>query len=120
LIIGGSSGIGLATAKAAIVLEAFVTIGSFDQASLKAAAKEISNPGLSAVTVDTFDSNSIEALFAKAEPYHHVVVTAAWSRVGSLHGLSLEDAYKAMDSKFWGSYERWRGPPSLLRAALLR
>jgi NAD(P)-dependent dehydrogenase (short-subunit alcohol dehydrogenase family) len=55
--------------------------------------------------VDTFDNMSVESLFSGVEPFHHVVVTAAWTRLGSLHSLSLEDGYKTMDSKFWGSYK---------------
>ncbi|MGB8771529.1 MAG: SDR family oxidoreductase [Candidatus Korobacteraceae bacterium] len=104
LIIGGSSGIGLATAKSAIAADALVTIGSYDEKSLRTAADEIRSLGLSTVVVDTFENASIEELF-RGDPYHHIVVTAAWSKVGSLHGLSLEDGYKAMDSKFWGSYK---------------
>jgi NAD(P)-dependent dehydrogenase (short-subunit alcohol dehydrogenase family) len=105
LIVGGSSGIGLASAKAAVAAGALVTIGSHNDKTLGAAAEEIGSVNVTTRLVNILENASIEALFAASVPYHHIVVTAAWAKVGSLHDLSLEDGYKSMESKFWGSYK---------------
>jgi NAD(P)-dependent dehydrogenase (short-subunit alcohol dehydrogenase family) len=104
LIIGGSSGIGFAPAKEAIGAGAIVTIAAHDKRSLDAAAAELGAADVSTRTVDTLDNASVERLFEEAGAFRHVVVTAAWTRVGSIRDLSLEDGYKSMDSKFWGAY----------------
>ncbi len=105
LVIGGSSGIGFEVARAALRFGAVVTIASHEEPSLRDARRKMADPTVKTRLVDTFDNASIETLFAGQDTYQHVVVTAAWSKVGSVHELSLEDAYKSMESKFWGSYK---------------
>lgn len=106
LIIGGSSGIGLATAKSAIAADALVTIGSYDEKSLRTAADEIRSLGLSTVVVDTFENASIEELF-RGDPYHHIVVTAAWSRLARSTASASKTAIKPWIPSS-GGRTRWR------------
>lgn len=103
LVVGGSSGIGLATAQAAVAQGAAVTIASRDDASLQAAIKELASSVISA-TVDLVDNKSILSLFERLGSFDHLVVTAASTKSGPVRTLDLNDAYASMDSKFWGAY----------------
>ena len=102
LVVGGSSGIGLATAKAFATAGARVTIASRSSDKLAAALKEIGDGARSEV-LDTGDAQAVERFLA-AHTWNHVVVSAAKTPSGPVRQLSLEDAHKAMESKFWGAY----------------
>ncbi|WP_213776659.1 SDR family oxidoreductase [Caballeronia sp. dw_276] len=107
LIVGGSSGIGAATAKAFAELGARVTIASRNQEKLDASAAEIKSSVGSTVqtaVLDTGDEAAVERFFAQTGPFDHVVVSAAQTPGGPARTLALADAYAAMDSKFWGAY----------------
>ena len=103
LIVGGSSGIGAAAAQAFAALGANVTIASRNQAKLDAVAANIGSSVRTAI-LDTTDGAAVEAFFANAGLYDHVVVSAAQTASGPVRQLALTDAYAAMDSKFWGAY----------------
>jgi len=102
LVVGGSSGIGLATAKAFAAAGARVTIASRSSDKLAAALKEIGDGARSEV-LDTGDAQAVESFLA-AHTWNHVVVSAAKTPSGPVRKLSLEDAHTAMESKFWGAY----------------
>ncbi|QTF08609.1 SDR family oxidoreductase [Brenneria izadpanahii] len=103
LVVGGSSGLGLAIAKAFAGEEADVTIASRNQAKLQAAAAEIGHGAHTAV-LDTTDNAGVEAFFAQAGNFDHVVISAAQTPGGPVRQLPLADANAAMNSKFWGAY----------------
>lgn len=102
LVIGGSSGIGEAVAKAFVDAGAAVTIASRSADKLAAAASRIGE--VTTVLLDTTDNRAVEAYFADAGGFDHVVVSAAQTPGGPVRLLPLDDAYRAMDSKFWGAY----------------
>jgi NAD(P)-dependent dehydrogenase (short-subunit alcohol dehydrogenase family) len=102
LVVGGSSGIGLATAKAFATAGARVTIASRSADKLEAALKELGGEARSQV-LDTGDAKAVEQ-FLSGHTWNHVVVSAAKTPSGPVRQLSLEDAHKAMESKFWGAY----------------
>ncbi|KAF1006138.1 MAG: Glucose 1-dehydrogenase [Luteibacter sp.] len=102
LVVGGSSGIGLATARAFAAAGTRVTIASRSPGKLDAAVKDIGHDAR-AVVLDTADPVAVEALFS-AHTWHHVVVSAAQTPSGPVRQLALDDAYAAMESKFWGAY----------------
>ena len=108
LVLGGSSGIGLATAARFAAAGAAVTIASRSRAKLDAAVLQLGGavraPRLEAVVLDTGDEAAVEAFFSDAAPWHHVVVSAAQTATGPVRGLNMADARAAMDSKFWGAY----------------
>src|SRR5271168_1276712 len=81
LVIGGSSGIGLATAAAAVQAGATVTIASRSQAKLEAAAGLLAGEVRTA-RLDTADAVAVEQVFAEAEAWDHVVVSAAQTPSG--------------------------------------
>lgn len=103
LVVGGSSGIGLATARAAVELEADVTIASHDPARLRQAGETLSKAARTLV-VDTNDNGSILKMFSETGPFDFVIVSAATTKGGPVRQLPLEDAYASMNSKFWGAY----------------
>jgi NAD(P)-dependent dehydrogenase (short-subunit alcohol dehydrogenase family) len=103
LVVGGSSGIGQATARAFAAAGARVTIASRDQAKLDTAAVAIGG-NVRAAVLDTTDDNAVAAIFEGNEAFDHVVISAAQTPGGPVRQLPLKDAYAAMDSKFWGAY----------------
>jgi NAD(P)-dependent dehydrogenase (short-subunit alcohol dehydrogenase family) len=103
LVVGGSSGIGLAVAQNADKAGAQVTIASRSQDKLNA-ARLLLGQAASSETLDTADTAAIEAFFARHPPFDHIVVSAAQTPSGPVRTLSLEDAHQAMESKFWGAY----------------
>ena len=102
IVIGASSGIGLATAKAFAAAGARVVVAARSGDKLLRAAHEMGH-GATALPIDTGDDAAILTAFA-GEPFDHVVITAAQTVTSGVRGISLEDAYKSMNSKFWGAY----------------
>lgn len=90
LVIGGSSGIGFATARMAHDAGAKVTLASRSGERLRQAAARI-GAGVETEVVDICDEASVRALFSGA-PYDHVVVTASQVRIAPVRELPLEEA----------------------------
>jgi NAD(P)-dependent dehydrogenase (short-subunit alcohol dehydrogenase family) len=117
LVVGGSSGIGFETARAAGSAGASVTIASRSEPRLKAAAAKLGG-NIETAVLDTNDNGAIERFFSQGEPWDHIVVSASQTKSGSVRGLDLGDAKAAMESKFWGAYRiaraaRFKGNGSL-------
>ncbi len=74
VVIGGSSGIGLATARAAQQGGATVTVVGRRSDRLAAAAARL--PDLRTAQADVLDLPALHAVFAEAGPVDHLVVTA--------------------------------------------
>jgi NAD(P)-dependent dehydrogenase (short-subunit alcohol dehydrogenase family) len=75
VIIGGTSGIGLATARAALDAGAEVIIGSSRQSSVDAALSELS-AGTTGYAVDVSSEESLRGFFEKVGPFDHLAFTA--------------------------------------------
>ena len=103
LVIGGSSGIGFATAKLACELGAAVTIASRSAEKLAAAAASI-GPAVEARALDLTDDAAVEAFFAAVGRFDHVIVTGSQVGMAAVRELPMQTAHAAMDSKFWGFY----------------
>lgn len=56
------------------------------------------------VVLDTTSEAAVSAFFSIAATFDHVVISAAQTPGGPVRKLPLDDAYAAMDSKFWGAY----------------
>lgn len=103
LVVGGSSGIGLAVAAKSVAAEAKVMIASRYASKLANAARSV---GASVVTapLDTADAEAVSRFFEEHGTFDHVVVSAAQTPSGPVRGLPLDQAKAAMESKFWGAY----------------
>ena len=107
LVLGGSSGIGLATAKAAATGGAKVTLASRSSEKVNTAVTQVGN-GATGVALDTTHDSALEAFFARQSDWDHIVVSVAAGRSAGLHDLSLQDAYGNMNAKFWSAYKTAR------------
>src|SRR5580693_6796827 len=103
VIIGGSSGMGLATAAGAAAAGAQVTIASSDQSRLDAALAALPG-GCSGVVVDARTEASVAEAFAQIGELDHLVYTAGDSVVPRpLAQVPLEEARRLFDVRFWGA-----------------
>ncbi|WP_279483773.1 SDR family oxidoreductase [Aureimonas sp. SK2] len=117
LVVGGSSGIGLAVAEQADKRGAAVTIASRSHEKLANARSRL-GPMAAAAVLDTGDMQAIEAFFAEREAFDHVVVSAAQTPSGPVRTLPVEHARQAMESKFWGAYRIARAAKIAERGSL--
>ena len=77
VVLGGSSGIGLATAQAAHREGAKVIIASSQQARVNQALSSI--PGAEGYAVDLTDTAAVQAFFTRIGAFDHLVFTAGES-----------------------------------------
>lgn len=102
-IIGGSSGIGLETARQAIEQGAEVVIASRSEAKLQAAVNQL-GPAASAYVLDTTDEEQVKLFFEKVGNLDHLVVSAAETSGGSFLQTESARSRELFDNKFWGQY----------------
>jgi len=103
LVVGGSSGIGFATAKLAAELGASVAIASRSEAKLEDAANRI-GAGVRYRVLDVTSDDDVSAFFERGEPWDHIVVTGSDVKMAAVRQLPMDDALAGMNSKFWGFY----------------
>jgi NAD(P)-dependent dehydrogenase (short-subunit alcohol dehydrogenase family) len=95
VVIGGSSGIGLETARRARAEGADVILTGRNPDRLKSAATELG--ALSTATFDANDSAALEAFFASVEgPIDHVMVTAGGPYYAPLAEIDFDEARRAL------------------------
>lgn len=108
LILGGSSGMGLALARDLLRDGREVTIAGRSRDRLDAVAAELASDRLHTAQADITDEDSIRNLFGASTsgPIEHIVVTAAdmTAGYGPLTQLPLADARKIIDAKVLGPW----------------
>lgn len=101
VVIGGSSGIGLATAELAKGQGAEIIIASRSAAKLDPVAERLK---VAAIPTDVTSDQSVAELFRRTGPVDHVVLTAAQLRTGPFKTVPMEDVRGTMEGKFWGAW----------------
>jgi NAD(P)-dependent dehydrogenase (short-subunit alcohol dehydrogenase family) len=104
IVLGGSSGIGLATAKAAAAAGAQVLIVSGNQSNITRALATMSGNSTGLV-VDLRDELAIKRLFEQTGNFDHLVYTAGSSmsvqQVVDLETRTIRDYFEL---RFWGAF----------------
>jgi NAD(P)-dependent dehydrogenase (short-subunit alcohol dehydrogenase family) len=99
VVLGGSSGIGLATAEAAAKLGADVVIAGRDERRLAAAAQRLGT-GVTGAPVDATDRGRLDAFFAALDRIDHLVLALSGSAgAGPIATLSLDDLRGGLEGK---------------------
>ena len=103
VIIGGSSGMGLATAHAAAREGAAVTVVSSSPDRVDAAVAGLPE-GCDGAVLDVRDEDAVVALFERVGELDHLVFTAGDAFTPRpLIELSLAEARAVLDVRFWGA-----------------
>ncbi|MEH7106701.1 SDR family oxidoreductase [Bacillus sp. JJ1764] len=103
VIIGGSSGIGLETAKQVIAQGAEVIIASRSEDKLRN-AKELLGASATSFTLDTTQEQQVQSFFEKVGQFDHLVVSAAETFGGPFLQTDTAQARQLFENKFWGQY----------------
>jgi len=104
IILGGSSGMGLATAIAAASEGAKVVIVSSNQQRLDQALKGLPKDAR-AYTVDLSKEENIKDLFGQIGRFDHLVYTAAENiSLGSIATTDIDSARQFFTLRFWGAF----------------
>ena len=102
VIIGGSSGMGLATAKLLDSLGHETVIAGRSKEKLKEAVKKIGKAETH--VLDVTKENEIVQFFDAVGDFDHLVTSASDFIMGPFLTMPLNDAKHFFDSKFWGQY----------------
>ncbi|NJR70911.1 MAG: SDR family oxidoreductase [Synechococcales cyanobacterium CRU_2_2] len=103
LIIGGSSGIGLATAQQATAAGAQTIVAGRSESKLRDAVASISGD-VTAYPVDLTDDASVKSLFEKVGALDYLVLTGPAPTFGHFLKLDTEQVHQEFEGKFWGQY----------------
>jgi NAD(P)-dependent dehydrogenase (short-subunit alcohol dehydrogenase family) len=104
VVLGGSSGIGLATAQAAVREGASVAIASSRKARVDEALATLP-AGTEGHVLDLADSAATQALFARLGSFDHLVFTAGETlQLGPLATTDLDAARRFFTLRYWGAY----------------
>jgi NAD(P)-dependent dehydrogenase (short-subunit alcohol dehydrogenase family) len=103
VIVGGSSGIGLAVAEQAASQGADVVIVSSDAERVQQAVRSIGEKA-EGQTLDVLDEPAVESFFAKLGAFDHLVFTAGDSlQLRPLSDTDLKQARRAFELRVWSA-----------------
>jgi NAD(P)-dependent dehydrogenase (short-subunit alcohol dehydrogenase family) len=104
VLLGGTSGIGLATAELAAADGATVIIASSSPDRIDAALERLP-ASAEGYTVDVRREEQIRDLFNRLGSFDHLAFTAGETlQIGAIVGTDLEAARRALDVRLWGAY----------------
>lgn len=101
VVLGGTSGFGLATARAAANAGAQVVIGSRSKTNVDKALAELP-AGVTGATVDVTDEAALNQFFNGLHGIDHLVVTAGDAFPSA--NPNYQQARQAFEVRFWGGY----------------
>ncbi|MGC1304256.1 MAG: SDR family oxidoreductase [Caulobacteraceae bacterium] len=102
VVLGGTSGLGFATAQAAAREGASLVIASSRQARVSQTLESL--PGAEGHVVDFTDEAQMSGLFERIDAFDHLVYTAGDSLLlGALADTRIADARRAFEVRFWGA-----------------
>jgi NAD(P)-dependent dehydrogenase (short-subunit alcohol dehydrogenase family) len=100
VVLGGSAGIGLETARAARAEGAEVVLAARNADRLRGAAQEVG--ARSSAAFDAADPEALERFFADLPtPVDHVMVTAGRPYYGPIADMDFAAARRSLDDHFW-------------------
>jgi NAD(P)-dependent dehydrogenase (short-subunit alcohol dehydrogenase family) len=103
VILGGTSGLGFATAEASAREGAKLVIASGTEARVAKALAKLPK-GTEGHVADFTDEGQVQALFDKIGAFDHLVYTAGdWLLLNDFAATSIADAKRAFDVRFWGA-----------------
>ena len=104
IIMGGTSGMGLATAKAATTAGATVLITGRDQNKLAKALAELPQSA-SGEVVDATVEKELRNSFGRSDPFDHLVLAVSGREGGGpFESLGVDTLKRAFDGKFWAQF----------------
>jgi len=103
VILGGSSGMGLATAKAAQAEGARVVITGRSPERLQA-ARAVLGDKVRTVALDVGDEMGMRALFSELDAVDHVFITAGTVLFDPKLATDAQTVRPALDTRFWGAF----------------
>jgi NAD(P)-dependent dehydrogenase (short-subunit alcohol dehydrogenase family) len=103
VIVGGSSGMGLATAKAATAAGAQVVIAGRSREKLERARREIGGD-TEALPLDIRDEAAVRAFFERVGEFDHLTTPGSQAAGGPFLTRDTAEVRADFDSKFWGQY----------------
>ena len=103
VIVGGSSGIGLAVAEEAALQGAEVVIVSSNAKRVQEAVKSIGGEA-QGQAVDVYDEKAVESFFTNIDTFDHLVFTAGDSlQLHELADTDLKQARHAFELRYWSA-----------------
>jgi NAD(P)-dependent dehydrogenase (short-subunit alcohol dehydrogenase family) len=118
VLVGGSAGIGLETARQARAEGAEVVLTGRDPARLDRAAKEVD--ARAAVAFDASDPERLRQFFEELQdPVDHVLVTAGGNYYARLADLDFAEARRQVDDHLWLPLHLARAAPGAVRGSLI-
>jgi NAD(P)-dependent dehydrogenase (short-subunit alcohol dehydrogenase family) len=104
IILGGTSGIGLATAQLAASEGASIVVASSQQSSVDRALTQLP-AGAEGYTLDLTNEEAVKNFFTRIGAFDHLIFTAGESLlVGDLSAIDLEQARRFYNLRFWGAF----------------
>ena len=103
VLIGGTSGFGLATAKAAAAEGADLVVVSSRQSSVDKALS-ILPEGAEGYAVDVSDEQKVEELFKQVGEFDHLIFSAGEAlQIGNPADVNIADSRKFFNVRYWGA-----------------
>jgi NAD(P)-dependent dehydrogenase (short-subunit alcohol dehydrogenase family) len=116
VIIGGSSGIGRATAKRIILEGGDVAIGSRGDDRRREAVEELGESA-EGYELDIADPDALEQFFETVGAFNHLVLTAAYVSTGNFEEIDASELRRAFEMKGLGYFRATKAAAPYIRGS---